>query len=312
MSGVTTATVIAGVGAAASVASTVGGMMGGSSKASAQRESADDTYEAAVRRNQQLEMQADEIKNQALQRDNQALVQDAQAHLQQGQVGMMRQEAALADNSAILTHRQADATRDRATLSEALAQRTAIESTRKSAMAAGRAKAVMGASGAGVDTTVIADILGEGNYAAEVALYDGKARAQDLKTEASLLDYEGDLTTYGANVTRYNAEVADYGVALSKWGAENTRYQATLDRRTADSLKWSGGTILQEGAAGAQALRRGADSTESTGYLKAGLSGLSIAAKYAPQFMDSGSGKNDPSVPDYYNTSTFSGGGELA
>jgi hypothetical protein len=131
--------------------------------------------------------------------------------------------------------------------------------------------------------------MGEGDYAADVAIYEGDARARDLKTEADLLDYDADVATWGAGVTRYNAEVANYGVALSKHGAENTRYQATLDRRSADHIKWYGGTVLQEGSRSAQALYAAADRTESTSYLTAGLNGLSIAAKYAPSFMGRGS-----------------------
>jgi hypothetical protein len=289
MTAVTAATVIAGVGAAASVAGTVGGMMGGGSRAGAQRQSAADTYQAAVLRNQQLEMQAEEIRNQAAQRDNQAKIQASQAHLQQGQADLILRDVEFRDIEATLGHRAATATRQHASDQQAVAQRVAIESKRKAGNAAGRAKAVMAASGAGVDTNVLADILGEGDYAADVAVYEGNARARDLKTEADLLDYGADVTAYGANVQRYNKAVADWGVALSVHGVDNTRYQAELDRRTAGNMEWLGDTVMAQGARGAASLYDAADRTESMSYLTGGINALSLAAKYAPSFMSGGS-----------------------
>lgn len=286
--GITASTVIAGVGAAASVASTVGGFMGSGSRAGGQRQSAADTYQAAVLRNQQLELQADEIRNQAKQRENQAQIQRDKAILQQGQVDMIRRDAAFRRTDAVLAARAAEETRDRADNVGAVAQRVAIESKRKAANVAGRAKAVMAASGGGVDTTVLADIMGEGEYAADVALYEGDARARDIRTEADYLQYDSALADYGAEVTLYNAAVGDYGVALARHGAENTDYQATLDRRTADNMEWLGDTYLAQGARGASALYGAADTTETMGYVTAGINGLSIAAKYAPMFMSGG------------------------
>ena len=281
------ALITAGVSAAAAVAGTAMQAMksSGGGSAAGQRESAQDTYQAAVRRNQQLEMQAEEIKMQAVQRRGVAKLTDDQAHLQQHQAHMIRREADLRDTSALMTDRAAEAVRERADNTGAVAQRVAIESKRKAANAAGRAKAVMGASGGGVDTNILASILGEGEYAADVALYEGDAKARDLKTEASFLDYDADLTRYGAEITRYNAEVADYGVTLTRHGAENTRYQASLDDRSADHIKWYGGQVMQQGSADAQALYRAAGRNQGTDWVGAGISGLSIAAKYAPYFM---------------------------
>lgn len=288
------ALITAGVSAAAAVAGTVMSATKSSGQAGAQRESAQDAYQAAVRRNQQLEMQAEEIRMQAQQRRGQAKLQDDQAHLQQHQAHMIQREAQLRDTSATMTDRAAEAVRERGDTAGAVAQRVAIESKRKAANAAGRAKAVMAASGGGVDNRILADILGEGEYAADVALYEGDARTRDLKTEASLLDYDADLTRYGAELTRYNAQVADYGVTLTRHGAETTRYQATLDDRSADHIKWYGGQVMQQGSADAQALYRAAGRTEESGLLSAGLGGLSIAAKYAPYFMGGSSSIPSP------------------
>lgn len=70
-------------------------------------------------------------------------------------------------------------------LSIALSQQRAREETRQSDMAASRALAVAAASGGGVsDPTIVrllANVRGEGVYRANVALYEGEARARQLR-----------------------------------------------------------------------------------------------------------------------------------
>jgi len=70
----------------------------------------------------------------------------------------------------------------------AISQRQALEEERQATLVASRALAVAAASGAGVsDPTIvriIANARGEGAYRANVALYEGEARARELKFEA--------------------------------------------------------------------------------------------------------------------------------
>lgn len=73
---------------------------------------------------------------------------------------------------------------------QAASQREALEQKRKAGIAAGRAQAVMAASGAGVDTNLIDGILGEGELAFDTALYEGDAKAQDSRYQASLNKHE--------------------------------------------------------------------------------------------------------------------------
>lgn len=70
----------------------------------------------------------------------------------------------------------------------AIAQRQAMEEQRQGEMQASRALAVAAASGGGVsDPTImnlLANIKGEAVYRANVALYEGEARARQLRLEA--------------------------------------------------------------------------------------------------------------------------------
>lgn len=103
---------------------------------------------------------------------------------------------------------------------QAAAQRAGIEQTRKSNAIAGRASAVMAASGGGVDTNILAGILGEGDYAKDVALYEGDDRA-------SKLNYQGKINRYQADVSRYEGK---QGVARGQYTRDvmNSRADATL------------------------------------------------------------------------------------
>lgn len=74
---------------------------------------------------------------------------------------------------------------------EAASQRQAIEERRKGTVMAGRLRAVMGASGAGIDDNLIASIQGQGDYNAESALYGGTERARGMRNQAALDRYSG-------------------------------------------------------------------------------------------------------------------------
>lgn len=85
---------------------------------------------------------------------------------------------------------------------QAAAQRRSIEENRKGRIVAGRAQAVMAASGAGVDNRIIAGILGEGDYAGDVALYEGEDRAQKQNYQATVNRFEGDQGVARGRYTR--------------------------------------------------------------------------------------------------------------
>ena len=80
----------------------------------------------------------------------------------------------------------------KANADQAASQRQAIEEKRKASALAGRAKAVMAASGAGVDNNIIDGILAEGEYGFDVALYEGDTRAQSARYDANIRRWEGD------------------------------------------------------------------------------------------------------------------------
>lgn len=78
---------------------------------------------------------------------------------------------------------------------QAAKQREGIEVQRKYNMAASRAAAVMAASGGGVDERLLAGILSEGEYAKDVALYEGDETARGLNNQAT-------MDRYSANTAR--------------------------------------------------------------------------------------------------------------
>lgn len=114
----------------------------------------------------------------------------------------------------------------------AISQRRALEEDRQAALATSRILAVTGASGAGAsDPTVVrlaANARGEGAYRAGVALYEGEARARQLKMEAITGRISGfDAEAEGATRQQgYN--LASLGVA-AKTGS--TIYARTLYER---------------------------------------------------------------------------------
>lgn len=101
---------------------------------------------------------------------------------------------------------------------QATAQRKAIEERRQSDIAASRARAVMAASGAGVDESLLAGILGTGDYNVKAALYEGDTAAQGLNYQAQLSRYQGQTGITMARRTRaaYDSAAGStlaYGIA---------------------------------------------------------------------------------------------------
>lgn len=91
----------------------------------------------------------------------------------------------------------------------AVGQRKAIEAQRKGRLMAGRAQAVMAASGAGVDPSMTAGLLAEGNYAGDVANFEGQQNERNYKN--------------AANVNDYNARGLRYSGAAGEWSAQSTK-----------------------------------------------------------------------------------------
>ena len=77
----------------------------------------------------------------------------------------------------------------------ASAQRRAMEERRQAGLASSRAKALAAAGGGTLlDPSVVnimGDLAAEGEYNADVAMYEGEERARDLETGAQLRRYEG-------------------------------------------------------------------------------------------------------------------------
>lgn len=75
----------------------------------------------------------------------------------------------------------------------AAGQRQQVEALREGQIQAARLRAVMGASGAGVDENLIADIAGQGKYAGDVAAYDAAEKARSMRDQAALTRWSGDM-----------------------------------------------------------------------------------------------------------------------
>jgi|GEM_PF-3039103 len=153
----------------------------------------------------------------------------------QNQAGAQEQAGRVAQQNAILRQQQLEAqarqqegeaaqNRAAANDSAAAGQRQMIEAKRKGAIMAGRAQAVMGASGAGVDPSMTAGLLAEGNYAGDVANFEGQQRERGYKNAANVNDYQAAYSRYsGKGAVWQGAQTqAAYNTA-----AGNTRSAAT-------------------------------------------------------------------------------------
>lgn len=133
-----------------------------------------------------------------------------QASREMGRVARVRaeQQRVMAEFEAVEAERRAGA-------SIAISQRQASEERRQANLVASRALAVAASSGGGVnDPTmirVIANARGEGAVRAANALYEGEARARQLRTEAAM----GRLTSTEGLI---NAAGIQEGHALASMG----------------------------------------------------------------------------------------------
>lgn len=105
---------------------------------------------------------------------------------------------------------QAEQQRTAAIQEQAMSQRKAIEAARKGSIMASRARAVMAASGGGVDEKLVSSLIGEGEYGKDVALFEGDERARTLRNQSKFTDFQSDLTRWSgaAGVTMAGADRA--------------------------------------------------------------------------------------------------------
>jgi hypothetical protein len=168
---------------------------------------------------------------QAAAAKEQGMQQQMIAHQQAEQTRLVAERNALIirDQSKF----QASQYKTKAGREQASAQREFLERRRQQRLSESRAVAVAGASGGGVgDPTVlniIGDIAGEGDFAAQTALFEGDSAAHLLNTEAALAIYEGEqkagmqeyqgasqagLLEYQGDTARYNSKVAARNIKI--------------------------------------------------------------------------------------------------
>lgn len=293
MSGVATVTGV--IGAAASVASTGMSIIGSMNQSSAQRASGQQAYEAALIRNEQMKVAAQNARNTAVQREEQAVLQEQAAELAERQAEaegrktpLIKAQAQATRNRAVMLDYAAAAAIDDGNMAQAIKQREAIATKRKATIMAGRARAVMAASGAGVDQGTIAELLAEGEMGFENSLFEGAVAGRNARIVSEGAKYEAALTRedaeqidYAAELNDYNAEIGKYEADLVRRTAHRTRFQAELDRWDADNSQWAGRTSMAQGESRRASMDSAANATLLTGLGTGALQLGSLAARYA-------------------------------
>lgn len=151
----------------------------------------------------------------------------AASQAQQGQIAA--RNAQLRDQQmraqAVQQENEAEQNRAAANNASAVGQREAIEARRKGRIMAGRAQTVMAASGAGVDGSMTAGLLAEGDYAGDVALYGGEDKARVLRNMGTVNDYNaaslragGEAGIWSAEQTKNAFNTAATSTALTSFG----------------------------------------------------------------------------------------------
>jgi hypothetical protein len=131
-----------------------------------------------------------------------------------GQSAAQRQAGEVAYQNALqrqqMANLQASQLEQNAGQAQAAAQRQAIEAKRKGSLLASRMRAVMGASGAGIDNNLLASLQGEGDYAADTALFNGDEKARAMKNQALLDRWSGNASVWsGENARAAASRAAD-------------------------------------------------------------------------------------------------------
>jgi len=131
----------------------------------------------------------------------------------QSQAGQTAYDNAVARNQMMVQQSQqqmqeAKQHRDAANTEAAMGQRNAIEAVRKGKIMASRAQAVMAGSGAGVDPTLTAGLLAEGDHAGDVALYEGDERARVQRNAGEVAEYQANASRAGGATAIWQGEKA--------------------------------------------------------------------------------------------------------
>lgn len=182
-------------------------------------------------------------------------------------VGMIQQGNAATQNAqlrdqqmrsqALQQENEAEQNRASANNAAAVGQREAIEARRKGQIMAGRAQTVMAASGAGVDGSMTAGLLAEGDYAGDVAQYGGEDKARVLRNmgkvnefNAASLRTTGQAGIWSAEQTKGAFTTAAIGAGLkgiagagmglaAKYGGEDYASRADMGSRPSpDDYGW--------------------------------------------------------------------------
>lgn len=173
----------------------------------------------------------------------------AAAQQQAGQIAMQNAQMKQQQLEAQAKQQESEAAQNRAAANDEAGkgQRAMIEAKRKGRLMAGRAQAVMAASGAGVDDSMTAGLLAEGDYAGDVAMFEGDQRARSFRN--------------AANVNDYQAAGSRYGGAGAIWQGQQTKNAydfAASNTRAASWGKLAGG-LAQAGMGLAEKYGPGAD-----------------------------------------------------
>lgn len=125
--------------------------------------------------------------------------QQAAAQQQAGNVALQNAQIRQQQMEAQAKQQESEAAQNRAAGNDEAAkgQRAAAEADRKGRIMAGRAQALMAASGAAPDDSMTAGLLAEGKYAEKVALFEGNQSARKFKNAAHINDYQAAGSRYG-------------------------------------------------------------------------------------------------------------------
>jgi hypothetical protein len=159
--------------------------------------------------------------------------QNAQLRNQQMQAQAMQQE------------NEAEQNRAAANNAAAVGQREAIEARRKGRIMAGRAQTVMAASGAGVDGSMTAGLLAEGDYAGDVALYNGNERARGYRNAGTINEYNAAGLRRGGQVALMQGEQAKSAYTMAGIG---TAFKGVAGAGMGLAAKYGGDTVGDGGS----------------------------------------------------------------
>ncbi|MBP5059138.1 hypothetical protein [Pseudomonas chlororaphis] len=116
----------------------------------------------------------------------------------------------------------ADQYEDQANAARATAQRRAIESRRQGRIAGSRAQAVGAATGGAGSVDLvnrIADLEGQGEYAALVDMYNGEETARGMQTQSNVLKFSGGQAESAGNKAATGTLISGAANLAAKYGS---------------------------------------------------------------------------------------------